>query len=359
MSNSPQPFMRIGRRLVGPPGSVYVIAEAGVNHDGDIDVARQLIAAAANTGADAVKFQVFSADRLVTRQAPSTGYQQRAGESESQHEMLARLELAHGQFEELSEYARRFPIDFFATPFSIPDLDFLVSLGVPVLKLASPDIVNGPLLDAAAQSGLAVIASTGAATLDEVTSAVERFMVPGAGPLSLLHCVSSYPAREEEANLAVINELARRFHCISGFSDHTESLTIGGLAVAAGAKIVEKHLTLDRHRRGPDHSFSLEPEVMTRYVNEVRRVARMMGDGQPGPTSSQREVRRLGRSSIVAARNIAPGEVIHQNMLTTKRPGGGISPMRINELVGRKVLRIIPADTPITWESLLPAAITV
>lgn len=353
------PAFRIDDTLVGVPGSVFVVAEAGVNHDGDMGAARELIAAAAKAGADAVKFQVFAAHRLVTRSAPSAHYQQKAGEGDSQYKMLERLELRHDQFEELAELARKMGIRFLATPFSVPDLDFLVSLGVPALKLASTDIVNGPLLDAAAAAGLPILASTGAADLNEVATAVERLRRGEAGPLALLHCISSYPTRVEEANLAAIGTLAREFNCVSGFSDHTESLTMGALAAAAGAKVVEKHMTLDRRRSGPDHSFSLEPKAMAEYIRAIREAACIFGDGQLEPTAAQREVRRISRASVVAARDIAPGEVLARTMLATKRPGDGISPMDIDSLVGRRVLRPISADKPITWDILERSTVTV
>lgn len=353
------PAFRIGSFFVGAPGSAFVIAEAGVNHDGDMGVARELITAAAEVGADAVKFQVFSTHRLVTRTAPAARYQQKAGKGDTQYRMLEKLELRQDQFEELAELARKTGILFLATPFSVPDLEFLVSLGVPAVKLASTDIINGPLLDAAAASGLPILASTGAADLNEVVAAVERLRRGEAGPLALLHCISSYPASPDEANLAAIGTLAREFECVSGFSDHTESLTIGGLAVAAGAKVIEKHMTLDRRRPGPDHAFSLEPAALTEYIRAIRDAARILGHGQLEPSAAQREVRRVSRASVVAARDIAGGEILTSAMLTTKRPGDGISPMDMGRLIGQRVLRPISADHPITWDTLEPSAIPV
>jgi N-acetylneuraminate synthase/N,N'-diacetyllegionaminate synthase len=301
------PSFQIGRKLVGEPGFVYVIAEAGVNHDGEISLARELILAAAEAGADAVKFQVFSADRLVTRQAPAAAYQQKADQASTQHAMLRRLELSHAQFGELAQFARQRGIEFLATPLSVPDLQFLVSIGVAAIKIASTDIVNAPLLDAAADSGRPVIASTGAADMAEISAAVKRFRRSGPSPLALLHCISSYPAPEDQVNLAAIGTLARAFECVSGFSDHTESVTMGAYATAAGARIIEKHLTLDRKRPGPDHGFSLEPKAMAEYVHHVRHAARLLGDGRLCVTDTQREVRALSRASIVAARDIQAG----------------------------------------------------
>lgn len=343
---------QIGPAVIGAGSPVYVIAEAGVNHDGQIGLARELIHAAAEAGADAVKFQVFSAGRLVTQAAPSAQYQKTSAQADTQFEILSRLELSWDQFAELAAYAGRQDIEFLATPFSVPDLEFLVSMKVRALKLASPDIVNTELLSAAGRSGLPLIASTGAADLHEIAHGVEQLQACGGGPLALLHCISAYPAPEEEANLAAIGTLARTFGCISGFSDHTESLAMGGYAVAAGARIVEKHLTLDRNRPGPDHGFSLEPDMMAQYVRNIRWVEQILGHGRVELSDSQREVRQVARGSIVAARNIAPGEVLTRNMLTVKRPGDGIAPNEMDRLVGRQAQREIAADTAVAWEAV-------
>lgn len=347
-----EPAFDIGPKQVGDSGSVYVIAEAGVNHDGDPAIARDLVAAAARAGADAIKFQVFSADRLVTRDAPAAAYQRRAGQAATQHEMLKRLELSRECFRELADLARQSSVEFLATPFSVEDLRFLVSLKVAAIKLASTDIVNVPLLAAAAETGLPVIASTGAADLEEIREAVRIFDKAGAGPLALLHCVSSYPTPDDQANLAGIATLARTFGRVAGYSDHTESVTMGAYATAAGARIIEKHFTLDRRRPGPDHAFSLEPRGLAEYVHHARHAARLLGEGRIGPTDAQREVRCLSRGSVVAAREIAPDEVIVRDMLTVKRPGTGIAPSEIGQLVGRRAVRRITADAIVTWDDV-------
>ncbi len=342
----------VGAREIGPGYPAYLVAEAGVNHDGDVEVAFALVEAAAKAGADAVKFQVFSADRLVTATAPAAGYQRRAVHVATQHEMLARLELPHEQFIDLAAWAEECEIEFLATPFSVPDLEFLTSIGVRGLKLASPDVINGPLLDAAAATGLPVMLSTGAADMSEIAAAVDRFCCLESGPLALLHCISTYPAGESEANLAAIRTLTRGFDCTGGFSDHTPSLTIGGLAAAAGACIIEKHLTLDHARSGPDHGFSLEPAQFAEYVRHIREAEVLLGNGRIEVTPSQREVRRVSRSSVVAARPIRRGQRITPDFLTVKRPGGGISPMHLDRLPGRTALFDIPADAQLTWEAL-------
>jgi N,N'-diacetyllegionaminate synthase len=353
VASSRQPSIQIGPSTIGPSRPAYVIAEAGVNHDGSLEIARELIQAAAAAEANAVKFQVFSADRLVTRQAPSAGYQQRAGEGLSQHDMLARLELQHAEFAELADYARVCGIEFLATPFSPADVEFISSLGLRAIKLASPDIVNRPLLEAIAECGVPVIASTGASDLDEIKEGVQCLRAAGASELALLHCISSYPAGEEEANLAAIRTLAAEFGCVSGFSDHTESLHIGGLARAAGASIIEKHLTLSRGRKGPDHAFSLEPPDMADYIRDLRRVERILGNGQIGPTAAQRDVRTLARSSVVTACPIRAGQEITRIMLASKRPGGGISPMEIEKVIGRRARKDLPPDMLLSWDVLL------
>ena len=357
MERTGQPRLRIGSARVGRGAPVYVVAEAGVNHDGELSVARELVHAAAEAGADAVKFQVFAADRLVTRQAPAAAYQQQAVHTESQYEMLARLELTHDEFVALADHVRNVGISFIATPFSVVDLEFLVSIGVPAVKLASTDIVNGPLLESAAQSRLPVIASTGAADEREVAEAVDLVHRVDGGPLALLHCISSYPTDEREANLAAIGSLARTFGCVTGFSDHTESTTIGSLAVAAGACIIEKHFTLDCRRAGPDHSFSLEPDRFAEYVGHIRAAEQIVGDGLIGPAPCEREVRDLARGSVVATRDIRAAELFTSAMLTVKRPGGGLEPNELRRLIGRSAARDISADTPLSWADVAEPAL--
>jgi N,N'-diacetyllegionaminate synthase len=343
---------RVGPAVVGDGGPVYVIAEAGVNHDGRVDVARELIHAAADAEADAVKFQVFSADRLVTRKAPTADYQEQAAQGQSQYDMLVRLQLSRDEFAELAVYARHCDIEFLATPFGIDDLKFLLSIGVQAIKLASPDIVNEPLLMAAADSGLPVIASTGAATAEEIGRAVEVFKRPGSGPLALLHCVSCYPTPDAQAHLGAIPALAGAFGCVTGFSDHTENASMGGYAVAAGARIIEKHFTLDRSRPGPDHRFSLDPAAMAEYIRQIRHVEQFLGETAISPQECEDEVRRVARGNVVTVRSIRAGETLDAAMLTVKRAGGGVGAAEFRSVVGRRAKADIPADTAVQWEWL-------
>lgn len=345
--------LQIGPAVIGPGEPVFVIAEIGVNHDGDVGLAKELIHAAVDAEADAVKFQVFSPDRLVRRDAPTATYQRKANQSASQHEMLARLALSHDAFADLAAYAGQCGVEFLATPFSVPDLQFLLSIGVRAIKLASTDIVNAPLLDAAAKSRRPVILSRGAADRDEIAAALDRLRGADVAGLALLHCLSSYPTPEYEANLAVIQTLAQTFRCVVGFSDHTESLTIGGYAAAAGARIIEKHITLSRSRSGPDHAFSLEPAQLAEYIRHIHQTEALLGNGRIVVSPSEREVRRLSRGSVVAARDIRPGDILTAEMLTVKRPGDGISPMVINSLLGKRANCHIPTDTPLTWDAVV------
>ena len=344
---------QIGRAAVGGSSPVYVIAEAGVNHDGDVDRACELIHVAAAAGADAVKFQVFKAERLVTRAAPTADYQRKTGESSSQYERLMRLELGYDAFGELADCARQQRIEFLATPFSVPDLVFLLELGVSAIKLASPDIVNSLLLRAAGQAGIPVIASTGAADADEIEMAVRYLAALGNTDFALLHCVSTYPTPEDEANLGAIRTLAESFECIAGYSDHTESVEMGGLAAAGGAKIIEKHFTLDRSGDGPDHAFSLEPEQLATYIECIRSVEGVMGDGTLDPRPSEQDVRTCARGHVVACRDIHAGERLTEAMLTVKRAGTGVPAAELIDLLGRCATDEIPADTPVEWSSIV------
>jgi sialic acid synthase SpsE len=340
--------------VVGPGEPVYVIAEAGVNHNGKLDLALKLVELAKRAGADAVKFQVFTAENLVIAQAPTATYQQEQGHSD-QRQMLKQLELTRQEFIDLARYCKDVGIEFLATPFSIPDLDFLLELGVSAIKLASPDLVNYPLLERAIESKLPVIASTGACTMDEIDAAVDSFSNKAAiSRLILLHCVSSYPTPISEANLAVIGNMGQRYPVPVGFSDHTAETVTGGLAVAAGASVLEKHFTLDRTMTGPDHSFSMEEAQLIQYIELVRSTQTAMGTPRRRLLDCEEEVRRLSRGSVVALVDIPAGAIISPAMLTVKRPGGGIEPARIRDLVGMRVIKKIPADTPFEWTMLQP-----
>ena len=342
----------IGDRTIGAGQRAYIIAEAGVNHDGSVETALRLVEAAVTAGADAVKFQVFRAAELVTAGAATAGYQRAAG-ARSQRDMLRRLELVGEDFARIREHCQRSSIEFLATPFSPPDVGRLEALGVRAIKLASTDLNNTPLLKRAAETGLPLIVSTGAATAQEMRVAFDRLRAWGASRrVALLHCVSCYPAPLEAANLRAIGALGRTFGVPCGFSDHTVSTEVGGWAVAAGACVLEKHFTLDRSAAGPDHAMSLSPVELTEYVAGVRAAEVALGNGALGMTELEADVRAAARKSVVAAAAMRAGAVLTEDLLTVKRPGGGIEPDQLDELVGRRLLVDVADETPLTWDMI-------
>lgn len=342
----------IGPRSIGPGRPLYVIAEAGVNHNGCVETALRLVDAARAAGADAVKFQAFQANRLASRYAEQATYQKGSAAAASQVEMLSRLELQPAAFERIRRHCEDAGIEFLATPFGLEDLRVLLDLGVRAVKIASPDIINRPLLEAAAASRLPVLLSTGASERGEIDAAHDLLAGQGGVPLALLHCVSAYPTKMEQANLRRITSLADRYQCPVGYSDHTPGVEAAGLAVAAGACILEKHFTLDRRQPGPDHAFSLEPADLAEYVRLARGVEPVLGSGCLDLAEQEREVRKVSRCSVTAARDIPAGTTITREMLVAKRPGTGISPWDMASVIGRVAVCDIPADTPIAREML-------
>jgi N,N'-diacetyllegionaminate synthase len=356
----------IGQRRVGPGQPVYVIAEAGVNHNGSLDQALRLVDVAAEAGADAVKFQVFRADELATATAETAEYQksrgleparsrarQRTAGGQSQREMLARLELADDEFRRVRTHCAGRGIEFLATPFGPRDIDRLLELKVNAIKIASTDLNNLPLLRLAAQTGLPLIVSTGAATKEEIRASVERLQQRDVGErLILLHCVSAYPTPLDAANLRAIGTLQRAFGTVCGFSDHTTETQTGAWAAAAGASVLEKHFTLDRAAPGPDHAMSLDPPGLRQYISAVRDAERALGSGQLGMSPLEADVRTVARKSVVAACDLTTGTVLRPEMLTVKRPAGGIEPDQLDTLIGRQVASDVPRDTILTWDMI-------
>ncbi len=343
----------MGHAQVGPGQRAYVIAEAGVNHNGCRTTALHLVDAARAAGADAVKFQAFRADELVTDDAATADYQREATGDTSQRQMLERLELTRDDFAALAEHCRRQDIEFLATPFSSTQLRMLIDLGIRAIKIASTDLTNYPLLDACAETGLPLILSTGAARSAELEATVAHLGErDSADRLILLHCVSSYPTAWEDANLRRVSALERRFGRPTGFSDHTASTETGALAVAAGACVVEKHFTLDASGAGPDQALSLEPAELREYVARIRHAEKALGTGGLDMQAVEASTRAVARRSVVAARPIRPGQTLTPDDLTVKRPGGGVDPASLQQLVGRQARTAIPADTRLAWEML-------
>lgn len=345
-SNHP---ISIGDTPIGAGCPTYVIAEAGVNHDGSVDKARSLIDAAAEAGANAVKFQAFHATDLTTSDAPAAAYQTTA--NGSQRALLEALELTAADFDTLAAHCRARCIEFLATPFGLAELKLLLNLGVNAIKLASTDLNNVPLVQAAAEAGKTLIVSTGAATADEIHAACTRLRAWGAyDRLVLLHCVSCYPTPMDQANLRAIRALHDTYRVPVGFSDHVQSTQTGALAVAAGAMVLEKHLTLERTAAGPDHALSLEPAQMCEYIRLVREAEAALGTGTLGMSAIEADVRRVARKSIVAACNLPAGTVLTPELLCVKRPAGGIEPDQIESLAGRRLTVAVTADTRIQWD---------
>lgn len=331
----------------------FLIAEAGVNHNGDLALARKLVDVAADAGADAVKFQTFSVDRLVTPTAAPAEYQRRTGAA-SQHEMLRQLELSRAAHEELAAHCASRGIEFMSAAFDPESARFLAQLGVRRLKVPSGEITNLPLLEVIGSFGRQVILSTGMAEMAEVETAVATLRRAGTSDLVILQCVSNYPADPAATNLRVMDTYARAFGVPVGLSDHTVGLTIAIAAVARGARYLEKHFTLDRTLPGPDHQASLEPDDLAALVRAVRDVESALGDGIKRPAASELPVRDVARKSLVAARDLTPGSVLREEDIVILRPGTGISPARLPEVVGRRTARAIAAHTPITDDMLEP-----
>jgi N,N'-diacetyllegionaminate synthase len=324
-----------------------IIAEAGVNHNGDMQLAKRLVDAAAAAGADLVKFQTFNASRQVTRSAKKADYQtQTTDSSESQHAMLQRLELTEATHHELIEHCASRQIGFLSTGFDIECVDMLVRLGQEQFKIPSGEITNLPYLRHIGQLGKKIILSTGMATLGDIESAIDALEQAGTprSKLTVLHCTTEYPAPMVEVNLRAMQSLRAAFGVDVGYSDHTQGIEVGIAAVALGASVIEKHFTLDRTLPGPDHQASLEPAELSAMVAAIRNIEVALGDGVKRLTPSEARNKLIARKSLVASRPIKAGEIFTSENLTTKRPGTGISPMRWDEFLGNKAQRDFAAD---------------
>ena len=324
-----------------------IIAEAGVNHNGDLHLAERLIVAAADAGADAVKFQTFVADRLVTVTATKADYQkQTTAASESQHAMIRRLELTRPMHERLLAYSQERGISFLSTPFDLPSIDLLAELGLPRFKIPSGEITHLPYLRHIGSFGKPIILSTGMATLGEIETALEVLETAGTGrdQITVLHCNTEYPTPMADVNLRAMLTIRDAFGVAVGYSDHTPGIEIPIAAVALGATVIEKHLTLDRTLPGPDHRASLEPDEFAAMVRAIRNIECALGDGRKRPSPSEAKNKPIARKSLVAAVAIRAGQVFTPENVAVKRPGTGISPMRWDEVMGRVATRDFGVD---------------
>jgi N-acetylneuraminate synthase len=345
--------LQLEDKSVGAGFPCFIIAEAGVNHNGDIEIAKEMIDVAAEAGVDAIKFQTFNPDRLVSAEAPKADYQlDSTDENESQLEMLRHLKLSFEEYQVLHGYCRERGILFLSTPFDEESVDFLDELGVPVFKIGSGEITNRPFLEYIASKQKPIILSTGMSYLSEVDQAVRIIGRKENQQLVLLHCVSNYPADPADANLRAMSAMASAFQLPVGYSDHTLGIEVALAATALGACVIEKHFTLSHDLPGPDHRASLEPDDLTALVDGIRKVESAIGHGKKEPAPSELEVLKVARRSLVAAKNIPKDAKLTSAHLAIKRPGTGLQPAMMEHVIGRIAREDIPADSLIDMEML-------
>jgi N,N'-diacetyllegionaminate synthase len=344
----------IAGRVIGAGRPSFVIAEAGVNHNGSIDLGRKLIDVAVEAGADAVKFQTFKADKLASASAPKAKYQiDNTGTSESQHEMLRKLELTPAMQDAMAAHCRERGILFLSTPFDADSADELEAIGVPAFKVPSGEITNIPLLKHIARKGKPMIVSTGMAYLGEVETALRAIVEERNDAVAVLHCVSNYPAADADVNLRAMATMADAFRVPIGYSDHSAGIAISLAAVALGATIIEKHFTIDRTLPGPDHVASLEPNELRDLIRGIRSVEAALGDGIKRPTAAEASTADVARRSLVAARPLAAGTVLAEDHIAILRPGTGLAPAMLPQLVGRTLRTAVDEGTLFRLEMLV------
>ncbi|MBU2379937.1 MAG: N-acetylneuraminate synthase family protein [Alphaproteobacteria bacterium] len=335
---------------------VFFIAEAGVNHNGDLDLALRLVDVAHRAGADAVKFQTFRTEAVIAAGAPLADYQKANAGTPTAAEMLKGFELPHADFARIADHCRAVGVEFMSSPFDLDSAAFLAGIGMTKFKLASGEITHAAFVRGmarlAADAGGSVILSTGMSTLDEVAEAVGWIEAAGDPDLTILHCVSNYPAPVSDANLRAMDTLAVAFGRPVGWSDHTLGDAVSLAAVARGAVVVEKHFTLDNGLAGPDHAMSMDPEGLARLIAGIRSVEASLGDGVKRPVEAEREIMTVARRSLFAARDIAAGAVVTADDLVALRPGDGVSAARMEEVAGRTAARAIPAGAKLAMSDL-------
>ena len=325
--------------------SVLIIAEAGVNHNGNLDLALKMVDEAKRTGADIVKFQTAIPEKVISKYADKAEYQKKTtGNEESQLEMCKRIHLKLSDYDIIKKYCEEVGIEFLSTPFDLESIDYLEKLGMRLWKIPSGEITNLPYLIKIAKTGRPVIMSTGMAELNEVEEAVNVLKENGAGEITLLHCTTEYPAPFESVNLRAMNTLREKFGTEVGYSDHTVGFEAAVAAAVLGASVIEKHFTLNHNMEGPDHKASLEPEEFEVMVNNIRLIEKALGDGVKQPAEAEKKNIAIARKSIVAAKDIKKGEIFTEDNITVKRPGSGISPMKWFEVLGTEAVRDFGED---------------
>jgi len=345
--------IKIGKKLIGEGSPCFIIAEAGVNHNGSLKLAKELIDVAKEAGADVVKFQTWITEEIITKTAPKAEYQnETTGKEESQYEMLKKLELSQKDFRALKRYADKKRIIFLSTPDEQKSADFLFKLGVPAFKVGSGELTNLPYLAHIAKKKKPIILSTGMGDLAEVKLAVGTIKKAGNSNIILLHCTTSYPCPLKEVNLKAMLTLKKEFGLLVGYSDHTLGIVAPVMAVALGAQVLEKHFTLDKDLPGPDHKASLGPDELKEMIKAVRIAEKALGDGIKKPSRTEEKNKEVVRKSIVAKTDISKGVLITEKMLIMKRPSTGIQPKYLNKVLGRKAKRNIKKDTLIRFEQI-------
>nr|WP_027624881.1 N-acetylneuraminate synthase [Clostridium lundense] len=330
----------------------FIIAEAGVNHNGDINIAKQLVDKAVEAGVDAIKFQTFKTESLVVKNAPKAEYQKETTGSGNQYDMLKKLELSYEKHIILKKYCEEKGLMFISTPFDFESVDLLEKLDIPLYKISSGDLTNIPLLKYISKLNKPIILSTGMGNLGEVEIAVNVIKESGNENITLLHCTSNYPTDYEDVNLNAMITLKNAFKLPIGYSDHTVGIEIPIAAVTMGAKVIEKHFTLDKKMEGPDHRASLDPQELKHMVAGIRNIEKAFGDGIKKCNSNEKNTRKVARKSIVASKFIKLGDELSYNNITFKRPGVGLSPIYVDEIIGKKALNNIEEDSFITLNNV-------
>ncbi len=347
--------MKIGKRMIGDDSPCYIIAEAGSNHNRDFDTALKLVDVAVDAGADAVKFQIFSADTIYSKKTPMASYltkKKLAEKNETLYDIIKKLEIPRQWTPDLMKYCRKKGITFLSTPFDLAAVDELEQVGVEAYKVASFEITHLPMLKKISQTGKPIILSTGMANLEDIEVALDVIRKAGSSEVALLHCAIAYPPKFEDVNLRAMDTMKQAFQIPVGFSDHTMGHITDVAAVARGACFIEKHYTLSRNQKGPDHPFSLEPHELREMVSAIRQTEQILGSPIKRATEAEAEMHRIGRRSLVAACNIPAGTVITEEMIAVKRPGFGIPTRHMDLVIGRKAVIDIEEDDILTWEMI-------
>jgi len=336
--------IQIGKKYVGDKQPCFVIAEAGVNHNGKFGIAKKLVDAAVAAGVDAIKFQTFKAEGVVTEDASIASYARKnLGKNLTQLKMIKRYELTYGEFKSLKKYCDQKKVMFLSTPHSFDAIDFLEDL-VPAYKFGSGDLTNIPALQYAAKKHKPMLLGTGMATLREVRAAIRMIHAVGNNQIIALHCTTNYPCPPEEVNLRAMLTMQNTLNCLVGYSDHTLGITVSMMAATLGAAVIEKHFTLDKTLSGPDHKASLEPHELKQMVIAIRNVETILGSYEKKPTRAEQDIMNLIRKSIVAEKNMKKGTIIRGNMLGVKRPGTGLAPASVEKILGKKTKQAIKKD---------------